>query len=284
METSPQIWKINEGLKEITRKLENLERKANGQNPISCRSTGMPSGGSDKWNDIEEDEQAELDDDREMRQQSLEAMKHKKWKRNSSETWLSDISLRRAERDYLENEEEQFWNDMIEKYLHPIAVDPKEQERIKKGLTDLRNKVCSAFFMLNVVFIIIVLVLQMQKDCLHIEWPLGPKFNHTIIPCNSDSRQEIWVMTRLQLEPIGLVFLVFFMSILIIQFLAMLMHRFGTLAHIIASTDLFCFRKQHDKISDEDLVVQNAVEIARELQAIRGVDEVEEPINHTKNV
>uniref|UniRef100_A0A914PQC3 Uncharacterized protein n=1 Tax=Panagrolaimus davidi TaxID=227884 RepID=A0A914PQC3_9BILA len=67
----------------------------------------------------------------------------------------------------------------------------------------------------------------------------------------------------------------------------MLMHRFGTLAHIIASTDLFCFRKQHDKISDEDLVVQNAVEIARELQAIRGVDEVEEPINHdifTKNV
>ena len=61
------------------------------------------------------------------------------------------------------------------------------------------------------------------------------------------------------------------------QFFAMLLHRFGTLAHIIASTELFCFRKQHDKISDEDLVVQNAVEIARELQAIRGVDEVEEP-------
>ena len=71
--------------------------------------------------------------------------------------------------------------------------------------------------MVNVVFIIIVSVLQMQKDCLHIERPLGPKFNHTIIPCNSDNRQEIWVMTRLQLEPIGLVFLVFFMSILIIQ-------------------------------------------------------------------
>lgn len=73
--------------------------------------------------------------------------------------------------------------------------------------------------MLNVVFIIIVLVLQMQKDCLHIEWPLGPKFNHTIIPCGSDTREEVWVMTRLQLEPIGLVFLVFFMSILIIQVL-----------------------------------------------------------------
>ena len=279
LENSPQIWKINEGLKEISRKLENLERKANGQNPLNSRghSTGMPSGGSDKWNDIEEDDKEGKDDDMEMRQQSQAAMKNKKWKRQSSETWLSDTALRRAERDFLEPEEESFWNDMIDKYLQPIAVDTKEQDRIKKGLTDLRNKVCSTFFMLNVVFIIIVLILQMQKDCLHIEWPLGPKFNHTIIPCNSDNRQEIWVMTRLQLEPIGLVFLVFFMSILIIQFLAMLMHRFGTLAHIIASTELFCFRKKRDKVSDEELVVQNAVEIARELQAIRGVDEVEEP-------
>lgn len=71
--------------------------------------------------------------------------------------------------------------------------------------------------MINIVFIIIVLLLQMQKDCIHIEWPLGPKFNHTIVPCNSDTRKEVWVITKLQLEPIGLVFLAFFMSILIIQ-------------------------------------------------------------------
>ncbi|GMR34336.1 hypothetical protein PMAYCL1PPCAC_04531, partial [Pristionchus mayeri] len=101
----------------------------------------------------------------------------------------------------------------------------------------------------------------------------GPKFNHTITPCYGDTTKEIWVMSRLQLEPIGLVFLVFFMSILVIQFLAMLMHRFGTLAHIIASTDLFCCKKQTEKLTEEDMVVQNAVEIARELQAIRGVDE-----------
>lgn len=88
---------------------------------------------------------------------------------------------------------------MIEKYLQPVAVDSKEQERIRMGLLELRNKVnwlpyflkiknqinydfqmCSAFFMINVVFIIVVLVLQMQKDCLHIEWPLGPKFNHSV--------------------------------------------------------------------------------------------------------
>jgi len=56
----------------------------------------------------------------------------------------------------------------------------------------------------------------------------------------------------------------------------MLMHRFGTMAHIIASTELFCGRKTHDKLSEDELVVQNAVEIARELQAIRGIDEIKE--------
>jgi hypothetical protein len=48
------------------------------------------------------------------------------------------------------------------------------------------------------------LVLQMQKDCLHIEWPFGPKVNHTLVPCHSEDAQEVWVMSRLQLEPISM--------------------------------------------------------------------------------
>ncbi|VDM68451.1 unnamed protein product [Strongylus vulgaris] len=126
--------------------------------------------------------------------------------------------------------------------------------------------------MVNVVFIIIILVLQLQKDCLHIEWPIGPKYNHTVRPCHGDIKEEIWVVTRLQLEPLGLVcHLSHFGNRA--NFFAMLCHRFGTLAHIIASTELFCFRKTIGKLSEDELVVQNAVEIARELQAIRGVDE-----------
>lgn len=142
-----------------------------------------------------------------------------------------------------------------------------EVERIKSGLSELRNKVSFGFFMLNALFILIVFLLQVKKDCLHIEWPLGPLVNHSIVPCNSDVREEIWVETRLELEPIGLVFLVFFVSILVLQFFAMLLHRFGTLSHILASTQLFCTRsKAASKLSEDELVVQNAVEIARELQ------------------
>lgn len=53
----------------------------------------------------------------------------------------------------------------------------------------------------------------------------------------------------------------------------MLMHRFGTMAHIIASTELFCFKKTADKLNDDEIVSQNAVEIAKELQAIRVLED-----------
>ncbi|VDL76918.1 unnamed protein product [Nippostrongylus brasiliensis] len=224
--------------------------------------SSIASGGFDKPIEAEDEDQAAIDYDPQLPTQSSSSkqIKHR--------SWLDEKELRRAEQDTIDPEEEHFWMDVIEKYLSPLTLDPKEQQRVCAALVELRNKVVSTFFMVNIVFIIVILVLQLQKDCLHIEWPIGPK---------RICFQEIWVVTRLQLEPLGFVFLIFFMSILVIQFVAMLCHRFGTLAHIIASTELFCFRKTVGKLSEEELVVQNAVEIARELQAIRGVDESGEP-------
>ncbi len=145
-----------------------------------------------------------------------------------NESWLNQKCLRRAEREYMEVEEENFWREAIDKYLYPLKLDKGERDRIRVGLAELRNKVTFAFMMLNALFILIVFLLQLKKDCLHVEWPFGPLKNHSMTPCKTDKREEIWVMTRLQLEPIGLVFLIFFVSILVLQFLAMLLHRFGT--------------------------------------------------------
>lgn len=59
----------------------------------------------------------------------------------------------------------------------------------------------------------------------------------------------------LQLEPIGLVFVFFFALILVIQFTAMLFHRFGTLSHILASTELnFCCNKKAEELSQDALI------------------------------
>lgn len=246
---------INEKLNEVIKKVDRIERKAH---PSLARRASILSstGGTiqiDKCSEADEDEQAEIEDALEMSNQSHAAKKNQKWKQAQSEAWLGDKALKRAEREFLEPEEESFWNDVIEKYLTPIVMDGKEMDRLRAGLIAIRNSYTVYFLMVNIVFIISVLVLQIHKDCLNIEWPIGPKFNHTIRPCyanHDDPKEEIWVMTRLQLEPIGLVFLIFFVSILVIQFLAMLCHRFGTLAHIIASTELFCFRKTMDRLSE----------------------------------
>lgn len=73
----------------------------------------------------------------------------------------------------------------------------------------------------------------------------------------------------LPIEPLGLVFLVVFAFILLIQFFAMLRHRWGTLLHILASTDIRCCRKKYD----HKKAIREAVEYARMLQRLRGIDE-----------
>jgi len=97
-----------------------------------------------------------------------------------------------------------------------------------QGLQNLRNRSCFAFLLLNGLFVLVVLLLQIKKDCLHVEWPFGPLVNHTFVPCTAQEQaqmasnvdqptQTILVLGRLQLEPIGLVFLIFFVSLLVIQ-------------------------------------------------------------------
>lgn len=195
-----------------------------------------------------------------------------------SESWLNDSQMRHAQREQIDDSEKRFWTDLIDKYLNPREKLDKQAEKqaeqeLKADLHVLRNQVAFAFFMLNALFILIVILLQTQKNCLYVEWPLGPLVNHTKVPCNADKLEEVTELSRLQLEPIGFVFLIFFMSILLVQFIAMLLHRFGTMSHILAATELFCWRKSIDKLSDDEIVVEHAVEIAKELQAIRGIDE-----------
>merc|ERR1712215_157376 len=77
----------------------------------------------------------------------------------------------------------------------------------------------------------------------------------------------------LHLEPIGIVLVFFFFAIVVIQFVAMLFHRFGTISHILASTDLNCgWAAKEDLMSDEALIERDAVEIVKQMQRLRGID------------
>ena len=74
------------------------------------------------------------------------------------------------------------------------------------------------------------------------------------------------------MEPIGIVLVFFFFAIILIQFIAMLFHRMGTISHILASTELHWCTRKDEFLSDEALIEKNAVEIVKQMQKLRGID------------
>ena len=78
-------------------------------------------------------------------------------------------------------------------------------------------------------------------------------------------------LTHLQLEPIGLVFVVFFGLVLLIQVLGMILHRWGTISHIISTTKLdWCNKKTVDETGDGALD-KSAIEFVSALQTSEAV-------------
>lgn len=82
------------------------------------------------------------------------------------------------------------------------------------GLEQKRNEFCSTMFIANLLLIVIILTLQVDSR-FAIEWPL------------SDENKKI--------DPIGMTFLIFFISILILQMIGMVYHRMTTLVLVLAA-------------------------------------------------
>lgn len=165
-----------------------------------------------------------------------------------------------------------FWKELIERYLYPIDQDKVHEAKVSMELKELRNTVVFYFFMLNSLYILVVFLLQLNKNILFIEWPWGARRNVTFDP---EKNEAIVDEQPLHLEPIGLVFVVFFGLILIIQFIGMAFHRFATLSHILASVEMSCCSQKYEDVNDDAFIDKNAVQIARQLQRLKGLDDAE---------
>ena len=139
--------------------------------------------------------------------------------------WLEDIDLGcGAVHTQLSDQHEiDFWKQLIEKYLHPLPQDSKQQAEVAIELKRLRNKFLLVFIMFNLMYIVIVCTLQAHVRGVHntimMEWPCIMNSSHTF-----------------ELEPIGFVFILFFGILLLLQFIGMVIHRRETFWHIMATT------------------------------------------------
>ena len=154
--------------------------------------------------------------------------------------WITEKDLGRGPVRYLDQMETDFWQKLIEKYLHPIEFDRVHDAKIKSDLATLRSNASFLFFMVNFLWLFIIFLLQVVqdqlKDTLYIRVPTkgGLEYKH--------------------FEPLSVAFLVFFAAIILIQFISMLFHRYGTFLHILASTTLKCCSKNYHPIGVEAIV------------------------------
>ncbi|XP_073728978.1 chitin synthase 1 [Misgurnus anguillicaudatus] len=145
----------------------------------------------------------------------------------------------------LSEDEEDFWEKLLERYLKPIAEDEAHKKEVTRELKSLRNKAVFLYFIINVLWVVATFFLQaMGSDLLSIKIP---KYfpNGTL----SDDPMKV--------EPLSLMFLLSFAVLLIVQFLAMLYHRVYTLIHVVSYRGTEKDYKKKDEEDDDDLILEN---------------------------
>ena len=152
---------------------------------------------------------------------------------------------------YLHTDEITFWQQILPKYLAPLDKDAVEERRIQSDLIGLRNNAGFAFFMLNAIWIIL------QFQCEYV----ATKFTELMIDIGRPFGRED---TKVQL--LGLLFMIFFASCMVVQFLTMLLHRWGTFIEILASTKLFEKHRKYKLKAGSDIAAMTSQEVAEVLK------------------
>ena len=183
--------------------------------------------------------------------------------------WIFHDSLRDSEVVMLDPREIKFFQELIEHYLYPLVEDKDHQKKMVRDLKSLRNNGCFIFFMINTLWLVIIFSLQLVSERIR---------DYVFIPIKRLHNDP------LRFEPLGFAFLGFFASILLVQFVSMLWHRYGTLLHLLASTDLkICQRtkkknhRHHRRGEFNTDNVEDAVEQVKALQQLKGFDEEDLP-------
>jgi chitin synthase len=185
------------------------------------------------------------------------------WLRNEDPEnpgWLTSISCGEGPIKRMIERERIFWKQLIKKYLFPINEDKMHQEKVAADLKNLRNNVVFGFFMTSALWIALTMQLQLLQD----------EFKDTAlfikIPNFDSSRKE------LTFEPLGMLFLALFATILIFQFIGMLSHRWGTILHVLSITDISCTQKFTEKHKIQEIITRTM-----ELQRVINIENEPEP-------
>jgi hypothetical protein len=171
-------------------------------------------------------------------------------------TWITHPSLKDGPVRPLRSEKEKkFWKDLIARYLYPLDKNAKQQVKAASDLKQLRNNVVFGLLMGNAIWILILvqlMTLQERLEPYYIRLPRINFFMDTVVPTNTTENDDLITESlvtssvehkspkneALKVEPFAFIYLIFFGIILCVQFIAMLIHRWSTVLHLVASCNL----------------------------------------------
>lgn len=140
--------------------------------------------------------------------------------------WGSHPTLRHGVRVPLQADEKDFWDSLIAEFLQPEKLsDASKVHELQGKLDTLRNRIASIVLFCNVVYVLAIVLIKNPRSILYHIWSLGGGLANNSVAAHTDSQQ---------LELI-VVAVAFFAFILIVQLCAMMVHRFRTFSHLLAS-------------------------------------------------
>ena len=143
--------------------------------------------------------------------------------RQDPDAWQAMEFLGKREKEVISNDEAEFWKDILDKYLYPMQEDKAKKAEIQKELKSLRNNVAFGFLMMN--FLFATAVFQLQN--------------------NEDQLKNMYILK--EYEPLSVAFLFVFALVIMVQFIGMLIHRWGTFLHLVSSMRVWSFSKETEE-------------------------------------
>ena len=172
--------------------------------------------------------------------------------REGSEYLASEIIDNSEEIDEKETE---FWKNLIEEFLKPYD-DLKGRDKKKKQLLDYKNKVALGFVIVNAMWVTAIYMLQAYTMVLGMKWPLGAKGPTLQFDTSNpeEATKIVLVYEYLRLEPVGLVFVVSFIFVIILQSVGMVFHCVETLEQIVAHTYIRKAKKEGPEKREKQII------------------------------
>lgn len=278
-EINEKLSKVTESMDAIKSSVVALEPKRRGSSHLIKRQTSkmgdLETIESDNDEIEEETDKANTEDSASTARNSMQSTTVD----NNRPKWTLDKDIVKFPINQLTPRELQFWADFIPKYLLPLDSDPKHEAMVLAQLKELRNKAVFAFAIMNTIFILFVFLLQMNQRTFGITIPARVIGHNITYDEQSDEYVDTPEYQYVIMDPIGLTLVVFFGSILLIQCIGMFMHRFGTLAHLLAFVDLhFWWQKKPTNQDDGAKLGKNAVAFTKQMQKLKGIEAIDEPV------